>query len=289
MLTIETISGHLRVPMKLDTIFHALISTLYQRQDDVCSRLLKDPSDIALGKGVPDEARFTQYLTHDDDDEVFDFLRSQDLLGEDEAGDGPHAIIHPLRLDYPTLSEHLAHQPIADHADEKWLIGCFIEHASRLEKHPVIESVQLAGLPIHRDRFDVPAYYDEAMRELADAGYCQYRDGRGNWLPRIAPIMEARGFWVGGQASDDVRRERLAELWRTMPDQLKQLTLFESDHPHAVVLACFMGHFWHADSGWSFAKGDLHPDLLDTLNGGYLPDAAEISIMVKDGILCRSN
>src|SRR5258706_14786191 len=129
--------------MKLDTIFHALISTLYQRQGSVCSRLLKDPIDIALGKGVPDGARLTQYLTHDDDDEVFDFLRSQDLLGEDEAGGGPDAIIHPLRLDYPTLSEHLAHQPIADHADEKWLIGCFVQQALRLAKHTVIQSVQL--------------------------------------------------------------------------------------------------------------------------------------------------
>ena len=274
--------------MKLDTIFHALISTLYQRQYGACSRLLKDPSDIALGKDVPDGARFTQYLTHDDDDEVFDFLRSRDLLAEDVAGGGPDAIIHPLQLDYPTLGDHLLHQPISDHADEKWLIGCFIEHALRLEKYPVIGSVHLVGLPIHRDRFDVPAYYDEAMRELADADYCQYRDGRGKWLPKIAPIMEARGFWVESQTSDEVRRERLAEVWRTMPDRLKQLTLFESDYPHAMVLACFMGHFWDVDNGWTFEKGDLYPDLLDTLKGGHLPDAAEISAMVKDGILSRS-
>jgi hypothetical protein len=274
--------------MKRDIIFHALISTLYQRQDGVRGRLLKDPSDIALGKGVPDGARFSQWLTHDDDDEVFDFLRSQDLLGEDVAGGGADAIIIPLQLDYPTLGEQQLRQPISDHADEGWLIGCFIEHALRLEEDPVIGSVRVAGLPIQRHQFDVPAYYDEAMRELANAGYCHYRDGRAQWLPKMAPIMEARGFWVGGRTRDEIRRERLAEVWTTMPVQLKQLTLFESDYPHAMVLACFMGHFWQMDSGWTFAEGDLHPDLLDTLKGGHLPDAAEISAMVKDGVLSRS-
>jgi len=272
--------------MKLDTVFHALIAILHQHQHAAASRLLKDPKDIALNKDVPNGARFKQWLTHDGDNEVFDFLRKHDLLVEE--ADEYKARNYALKLDRPTLREHLASKPILEVSNEQWVIGSFIKYALAIERDDISAVANLAGLPIHKDRFDVPPYFDEAMQVLSRAGYCVYSQGKAKWSSKIAPIMEARGLWVGNKTSDEVQIERLAQIWNTMPEKLKQLTLLESEYPNSAYLARFMGEYWRDDTGWTFS-GEVDPDIfLDDAQGGHLPDAIDISQMVEDGLLSRA-
>lgn len=273
--------------MNRNAIFHALISILWQRQYENSRRLLTNPADIVLDKRVPNGARFTQWLTHDDDDEIFDLLRRHNILADDVADGGYDARVHALRLDHPTLWDHLEHRPLSDDLDEQGLIGCFIEHAVRLDRYSVIGSVRLGGLPIHKDLFGVPRYFDEAVSELARAGYCAYASGTARWLPGMASIMKARGFWIGERTSDEIRAEQLARIWNTTPALLRRLMLEDSGVPNALVLAVLMGEYWDEEEGWVFRDGDLRPGMLDDvqLKGGHLPAAVQIRAMVRNGTL----
>lgn len=270
--------------MNFDAVFHALVSILHQHQHGPASRLRADPHDIVLDKDVSNGARFKQWLTHNGDDEVFAFLQKRKLLTEVTDEPAYKAINYTLWLDRPTLREHLASTPTLNVSDEAWLVGTFIDYAQRLGRGEVIGSVVLAGLHIRKGRFAVPAYFNEAMQTLTAAGYCEYTNGSAKWLPKVAPIMQAKGLWIGNQTVDDAQTERLAQIWRTMPEKLKQLALVDRAYPDAYALACFMGEFWHDDSGWSYDGGDLIPDVFD-LKGGHLPDAFEISEMVENGSL----
>ena len=123
------------------------------------------------------------------------------------------------------------------------------------------------------------------MREISLAFYCRHLDGRAQWLPQVAPIMERLGRWVGGRTCEDVEQERLAEIWNSMPSELKQLVLTESSRAPWTTLACLMGCFWDDREGWTYKPGDMTADIFGTLVGGHSGTAAEIMTMVKAGLL----
>lgn len=271
--------------MNLEHTFHALVATRYQHQFAIAKRLLVDPNDISLNDEIPNGALFTQWLCHRDHDEIFDALDKLGFLSR-EAAQGSHDNhIHALKIEYPTLGEQLKRKPVSGSVDEQWLIGCFVELADRMGRHNVLGNVRLRGIPIQKNWFAVPAYYDAAMRDIAGAGYCEYENGKAKWLPAVTAIMEARFLWIDGRTVDEIRGARLIEIWDKMPDEVRDLALSGCGYPEPMTLAFLMGHFWNESTGWNFKPGDLDPNTFKTLKGGHLPDAIGISEMVKSGYL----
>ncbi|WP_263588868.1 hypothetical protein [Sphingopyxis sp. GC21] len=276
--------------MNFEHTLHALIATLYQRQYEIARRLLDDPSDIALHAEIPNGALLTQWLTHDEDDEIFEALDKLGFLEREAAPGSYDYYVHALKLQYPTLREQLAREALSDSVDEQWLVGCFIRYAVRMDRHDVLGNVRLAGLPIHKDWFPVPSYYVEAMRDIAAVGYCEFEAGKAKWLPAVSAIMEARGCWIEDRTADEVRQDYLIEIWHEMPNEIRRLTLLDSDSPHAMALATFMSYFWDKDEGWHFDPDVLATEILAdeakiSLRGGYFALALEISKAVKSALL----
>ncbi len=271
--------------MAFELTFHALMATLHQHQFEIARRLLDNPRDIALHAEIPNGALLKQWLSHDDDDEIFDELDSLGFLDR-EAGPGSYDYhIHALKLHYPTLREQLAREPFSNSVNERWLVGCFIRYAVSMDRYNVLGNVRLAGLPIHKDWFPVPSYYVEAISELSAADYCRFETGRAKWLPGVSAIMEARGYWIDGRTADEMRKAALIEIWRSMPNEIRKVVLVDHDYPAPMVLAYVMGHFWNEDTGWKFDPDFLASETEITLQGGHLPNAIEISKMVKSGLL----
>lgn len=269
--------------MNMTAILHALIATLYQNQYAVARRLLDDPTDISLYSDIPNGAPLIQWLSHSDDDEVFEILDALGFL-EREVGKGSYDYHdHALKLSYPTLREQLANEPLSEFLSEQVLVGCFIQHAASMDRFNIIGDVRLAGLPTHKDWFAVPSYYIEAVREIAAMGYCRISADKANWLPAVSTIMETRGYWIGDRTADEVHQETLKSIWETMPAMLKQGICDEQGKVNALTLAWAMGEFWSSEDGWNVhplpAGDEFH------LQGGHLPDAIQIVKMVEEGRL----
>jgi hypothetical protein len=192
--------------MKLLNTFHSLVAILYQRQYGVSKRLLKDRADISLNHDIKNGSMFIHWLTHDEDDECFELLKSKSLIIRVDSLSSYDCDCFRLDLQYDTLREQLIRRSAEYSFDTSALIGRFIDRAYFLGRYPVIGKVNLLGIPIHKDWFEVPNYFDSAMREVAELGYCVFFENTAKWTNAATGIMTERGFWVGEFSAEEIRK-----------------------------------------------------------------------------------
>lgn len=238
--------------MNLAPILHSLVWVMFLKVARV--QVGQDPAKSRETLEVCNGSIFAHCQNFDDYDRAFEIMRSQGLMFEIPFPNEALAhslerqfIFYEMRILADTLTEHLDVAGVSDELVESDLIGCFLSMANSLGKFGTEED---APMPVAMKSAQLPQSFSKAAQALADGGYCIMAANRIAWLPKIAPIMEAEGLWVGGRPAVDLRREALVEIWREMPENLKASAYNVNRQVNPLSFWAALRRHWHPKLGW---------------------------------------
>lgn len=258
--------------MNLKPILHALAWTLYLKIANACEGQDSTRSKETLE--VFDRSVFMHCQNFDDYDRAFAIMTQQGLLSEREIQTDREFITYDLVLEAETLSKHLDLVGVLDVTRADELIGCFLTLASTLGKYPPVQSDQ--SMPVERDAAPFPSHFAYAVEALKEAGFCSVSNGSVMWLPKIYPLMNAEGLWIGEVPAHELRKQQLMSIWLGLPAELKKVV--QDEHGYVNPLSLWVMAVRHWDSSWGrFDDPTLRPiecgmwnEMAELLNSGAI-------------------